>query len=245
MEKDTMEALIIIVAVVWIGFSVYKNEQYKKTAYYQITKAPYSTIKYNQGRSGEYWTYKCLQHFEDAGGKFLFNIYVPKANNEATEVDVLLICSKGLFVFESKNFSGWIFGNETQKNWTQTLPQYTRAFPRGRWSCHKEHFYNPIMQNASHIKYIRRLIGKDVPMHSIIVFSDACTFKNVTVKSENAFVVYRSDAASAVAHIYNQVQTNLTETEINDIYNKLYPYTQVPYEEREQHVRRIQISRGS
>ncbi|NLK22184.1 MAG: NERD domain-containing protein [Epulopiscium sp.] len=26
-----------------------------------------------------------------------------------------------MYVFESKNYSGWIFGNEKDKNWTQML----------------------------------------------------------------------------------------------------------------------------
>jgi hypothetical protein len=175
-------------------------------------------------------TYKSLRHFENNGGKFLFNLYVPKENNITTEIDVLLICSKGLFVFESKNYSGWIFGNESQKNWTQVLP-------KGRGRSHKEHFYNPIMQNASHIKHLKNLIGQNIPMYSIIVFSDDCTLKDITIKSNSVSVINRYNLESVVMHICNQIQTNLlTETEIYDIYNKLYLYTQVSYEVKSQHI---------
>ena len=66
--------------------------------------------------------YKYLKDFENQGAKFLFNIYIPKKGNETTEIDVLMISSKGLFVFESKNYSGWIFGGDNQKYWYQTLP---------------------------------------------------------------------------------------------------------------------------
>ena len=178
-----MEDLLIIAIVsVVIGVFVYQNRQYKKTAYYQITKNPYSSIKYDRGKHGEYLTYKHLRQFEKNGGKFLFNIYLPKTNNETSEIDVLLICSKGLFVFESKNYSGWIFGNEIHKQWTQTLP-------RGRGNSHKERFYNPIMQNASHIRNLKRLIGENLPMRSIIVFSDRCTLKDITIRSEDVNVI--------------------------------------------------------
>ncbi len=51
-----------------------------------------------------------------------------------TEIDLLLIHPKGLFVFESKNYSGWIFGNEVYQNWTQTLPKGRRG------DVHKERF---------------------------------------------------------------------------------------------------------
>jgi len=180
-----------------------------------------------------------LRHFEnDGGGRFLFNILIPKGNGETTEIDVLLISSKGLFVFECKNYSGWIFGNEAQKNWTQTLP-------KGRGRCHKEHFYNPIMQNASHIKHLKNLVGKNVPMRSVIIFSDRCTLKNITIKSNDISVINHYSIAPVVTQICNQIQTTIfTETEINDIYNKLYPYTQCGYEIKRQHIENLRKNSG-
>lgn len=55
------------------------------------------------------------------GGKILRNIYVPTPNGNTTEIDVLYITRKGIFVFENKNYAGYIFGNEKNKNWTVTL----------------------------------------------------------------------------------------------------------------------------
>lgn len=178
----------------------------------------YKENAYDNGRHLEYLTYKSLRHFENNDGKFLFNILVPKRNGESTEIDVLLICAKGIFVFECKNFSGWIFGDEAQRKWTQTLP-------KGRGRCHKEHFYNPIMQNASHIKHLQNLIGKSIPMWSVIVFSDRCEFKDVTIRGDVS-IINHFRVASVIAEICNQAQEAYTESEINDIYSKLYPYTQ-------------------
>ncbi len=227
--------LIILLAVFLLAlyFIQYKNKQYKVGAYYQITKNSYSSVKYDKGKYAEYLTYISLRHFENNGGKFLFNVFIPKENDKTTEIDVLLICSKGLFVFECKNYSGWIFGHEAQKNWTQTLPQ-------GKGRCHKEYFYNPIMQNASHIKHLKNLVGKNVSIRSIIVFSDRCILKNITVKSDDISVINHYSIAPVVAQICNQIQTDIyTEIEINDIYKKLYPYTQFDYEIKEQHIENI------
>ncbi len=144
-----------------------------------------------------------------------------------------MILSKGLFVFESKNYSGWIFGSENQKNWYQTLP-------KGRENSHKEHFYNPIMQNRSHIKYLKELLGEQVPMHSIIAFSDRCTLKSVQIKSTDISVVNRENVGTVVSEICSQVQTDLlSESDITDIYNKLYPYTQVDSIAKEQHIANV------
>ena len=221
-------ALILIIAIIILLDFLYKNKQYKKTTYYQITKNSYLSVYCDKGKYGEYLIYKSLRSFEDTGGKFLFNIYVPRENNKTTEIDLLIICSKGLFVVESKNYDGWIFGNETQKNWTQVIYD------------NKNFFYNPIMQNALHIKCLKKLIGENVSMHSIIVFSDRCTLKKITIRSNNINVINRCEVTPVIAQICKQTQRELlTETEINDIYNKLYPYTQVGYETKIKHIANI------
>lgn len=225
--------IILIPAIIIIVVLVKKHKEYKNGAYYQITKHPYSSVKHNTGRYGEYLTYKYLKQFEKNGAKFLFNIYIPKENSETTEIDVLMICKKGLFVFESKNYSGWIFGSENQKNWYQTLPT-------GRGRSRKEHFYNPIMQNHSHIKHLKALLGERVPMRSIIVFSDRCTLKSVQIHSNNISVINRYSVAPVVSDICNQIPNDLlTDNDIIEIYNKLYPYTQVDETIKLQHVANI------
>lgn len=195
--------------------NVFKYIQYKYESYHQITKYRYLSDKHDKGRHLEYLTYKSLRHFERSGGKFLFNVLIPKCGGGTTEIDVLLICSKGLFVFECKNFSGWIFGNELQKRWAQTLPL-------GRGRSQKEQFYNPIMQNASHIRHLKNMIGTSLPIWSIIVFSDRCVFKYVTVHSNDISIINHYRVASVVTKICNQTQEVYTEAEINDIYRKLH-----------------------
>ena len=232
-----MEVLIIILFAVLIVcfllYEDYKDSRYKEGAYYQITKNPYSSVKFDKGKYAEYLTYEFLRHFENNGAKFLFNVFIPTKYNGTTEIDVLLIYPKGLFVFECKNYSGWIFGHEAQNNWTQTLP-------KGRGNCHKEYFYNPIMQNASHIRHLKNIVGKNVPMRSIIVFSNRCVLKDITIKNNDINVINHYSLAPLVAQLCNQIQTEIyTETEINDIYSKLYPYTQLSYDAKEQHIESI------
>ena len=225
---------VFLISVIILVFVLVKEQkEYKNSAYYQITKSPYYSIKHDAGRYGEYLTYKYLKQFETSGAKFLFNIYIPKENSETTEIDVLMICKKGLFVFESKNYSGWIFGNENQMYWYQTLPT-------GRNRSHKEQFYNPIMQNRTHIKHLKVLLGEQIPMRSIIVFSDRCTLKSVQICSNDISVIKRYNVASVVSGICNQIPNDLlTDNDITVIYNKLYPYTQVDEITKTQHIANI------
>ena len=109
---------------------------------------------------GEYLIWKELQKFELSGGKFLFNLYIPKPNEETTEIDVVLLHPKGFFVIESKNYSGWIFGSENNLNWTQILPIGKRK------EGNKVQFYNPLRQTGTHIKHLKRILNDTISMWS-------------------------------------------------------------------------------
>lgn len=223
--------ILLPVSVMILGIWLYiKNKRYKNSAYYSMTKLWYPSLVFDKGRYGEYLIYDCLKHLEAQGARFLVNLYIPKKNGETTEIDVLMICTKGIFVFESKNYSGWIFGNEGQKNWCQTLPI-------GRGRSRKEYFYNPIMQNRSHIKHLRAFLGDRFPIWSIIVFSDRCTLKNLRITSEDVIVVNRRNVPAVVSDICNRMSANLLdECTIEDLYSRLYPCTQVSAVTKDKHI---------
>lgn len=229
---------ILIIGIIILAYYL-ENKHYKKTTYYQITHQPLLAARLNKGLIGEFLTYKYLRKYEAEGAKFLFNIYVPKADGGTSEIDVMMIHKKGVFVFESKNYSGWIFGNETQRMWTQTL-----RTKNGR--SQKNAFYNPIMQNRSHISHMTEYLGKAIPAISIIVFSERCTLKNVKVKSEDIHVIKRNQIAKTVNVICNSIQDDvLSESEILDIYNRLYPFTQVDATVKEKHISDIKNKKNS
>lgn len=208
--------VILIIAIPIIKFAInYKT--YKNSNYYMTTQNSYWSVFGDSGKHGEYSLYRYLQPFEMSGCKFLFNLYVPRNNNKTSEIDIVMIHTKGLFVIESKNYSGWIFGNERNKQWTQTLPA-------GRWGCHKEHFYNPIMQNATHIRAIRKYIDDTIPVYSVIAFSDKCTLKDVTIKS-NVIVTYYSNLQREIKYRLSEINNySITQELLNETYNKLSQY---------------------
>ncbi len=226
-----LPTLIVFAALVLIIIKV--NIEYKKSAYYQSTKIPLFFLRKDIGKFGEYLIYKKLKVFEKQGAKFLFNTYIPKEHAETTEIDVLMLCSKGIFVFESKNYSGWIFGNEKQKNWYQTLPT-------GKGRSRKESFYNPILQNHSHIRHLEQFLSKPVPMYSIIVFSERCTLKSVEIQDESVKVINRYDVFNTISKTLSNLPNDiLNESEITEIYELLYPYTQINESIKEQHIGNI------
>lgn len=222
--------LIAIIVIIYkvIDFSVGYN-RYKASNYYQSTNNSYLSVYFDKGLNGEYSLYQYLQPFESMGCKFLFNLYVPRNNGKTSEIDVIMFHPKGLFVIESKNYSGWIFGNESNKQWTQTLPV-------GRGRSHKERFYNPIMQNATHIRAIRKYIDDTILIHSVIAFSDNCTLKDVAVKS-NVIVTYYSDLLREIKYKLSEINNySMTPELLNETYNKLSQYANADEYTKFQHI---------
>jgi hypothetical protein len=161
-------------------------------------------------------------------GRILRNIYVPTDDGRTTEIDVLLITQKGIVVFESKNYSGWIFGNEADSQWTMSLP-----------NNEKRRFYNPIRQNRGHIKWLTKCVG-DIPMFSVIAFSDRCELKKITVTSQNVWVINRNQTNRVVREIWKESEDILTEEQIEDLFGRLKGYTKVSEEIKEDHIKDIQ-----
>ena len=201
-----MEILVLIfVIAIPILIFLFNYHQYKNSNYCRETNNSFSQY---------------LSCFQSMGCKFLFNLYVPRDNGKTSEIDVIMFHPKGLFVIESKNYSGWIFGNENSKQWTQTLPV-------GRGRSHKERFYNPIMQNSTHIRAIRKHIDDSIPIYSVIAFSDKCTLKDVTVKS-NVIVTYYSNLAREIKYKLSTINNYSMDSELlNKTYNKLSQYANV------------------
>ena len=219
---------LIISLIIYIYRQNKKNKEYMETTYYKSTKIPLSQLKYDAGKYGEYLIYKELQWLEQCGARFLFNAYIPKKNGKTSEIDVIMICDRGIFVYESKNYSGWIFGSENQKNWYQTI--------RTRRKINKESFYNPIMQNRSHIKHLSALFPHKIHFQSIIVFSNRCTLKDIDVYSSDINVIHRYEISDTTRCVYESLPVVFSSQDIVNIYNRLYPLTQVSSQVIEKHI---------
>ena len=166
-------------------------------------------------------------------GEVLRNLFLPKADGGTSEVDVLLVCNKGIFVFESKNFAGWIFGDDEHKYWTVSL--YAGRNWLGFKRTEKYKFYNPIWQNNSHIRNLRRVLGDKIPITSIIVFSDRSEFKSVTNNSD-AIIMHTSELKRYLSRIKSSYTDVLTADQVQNIYNQLLNYKDVDGEKKSSHI---------
>ncbi len=158
-----------------------------------------------------------------AEGLTLFNVYVPMNIGKTTEIDLLYITKVGIFVIESKNYKGWIFGTDTNKNWTEVL--YTRKTWTNHNGSEKHSFYNPIMQNNTHINWLKRYLKINVPMFSLSVFSNNCEFKDLDLfhSPNNVFVCYRRNVSDIIRQCYKDFPAVLSERQMDKIHDKLLP----------------------
>ena len=227
-------ALIIIIAKRCSDRANYNyrknNEMYHNSEYYKQTGNEQYKVRYDKGINGEYTIQNSLQYIQGYK-KFLFNTYLYKADGTTTEIDIIMIHESGIHIYESKNYSGTIVGSEKYSIWTE------KFFSRN--TGYKEYdFYNPYMQNSTHMNAIMNFLKSDYPnisYFSYIVFGNNANINQIETTSNRHSIIKIMQVNNATkSNIYN---TNpcLTMNDIDRIYNKLYPYTQLQNYVKEQH----------
>lgn len=108
-----------------------------------------------------------LRRLDPAVYRVFDNIYLPRADGTGTtQIDHVVVSKFGIFVIETKNVKGWIFGSPGQRQWTQVV--YRR----------KSRFQNPLHQNALHIRALQRFLGLSADcFHPLVFFVGECEFK--------------------------------------------------------------------
>lgn len=249
-DKDFFAGLILFLIIV--VFIVMKCKKSKKNKFFNKKTSSYKTTictdvhtegilasdsAKKAGEEGEENIYYLIQD-EISEPKFILkNLYVPKDDGKTTEIDLILIHSTGIYVIESKNYKGWIFGNEKDENWTQCLN-------KGSEGTEKNKLYNPVKQNYNHIKYLRKYLGKsdDIPIKSLVVFGKETELKEITLSTDNVVVITAGDLVetiNAYITISDAKHRKLSEERLYGIFEKLYPLTQVSEEEKAKHISEI------
>ena len=168
--------------------------------------------------------------YETVPGEFQVfrNLYVPY-KDATTELDIVMVHETGIFVFESKNYRGWIYGSMGDLNWTQMFPN-RRTRP----------FYNPVRQNRNHIKALSQYL--DIPsrfFRSCIVFSDECELRKVPETSALTLITQTSDLEERLQDKISSLPLAFHPEEIRVISERLLPLTDADSSVKEKHIERI------
>jgi hypothetical protein len=144
-------------------------------------------------------------------------------DNKICQIDHVVISIYGVFVIETKNYQGWIFGNEKSENWTQIIYK------------EKHYFRNPVKQNWSHVYALKEIL-KDfdkIKYFPVIVFSGSGELK---VKS-NIPVIYGSQILSTIKNA--QLFPCMTRDEVLKISSQIRNKNIVDKKIKKKHIQNI------
>ncbi|THF73887.1 NERD domain-containing protein [Cohnella fermenti] len=155
----------------------------------------------------------------------LHDLMIKRPDGKTSQIDHVVISRYGVFVIETKNYTGWIVGSEKSEYWTQVI--YKR----------KERLYNPIRQNYGHIKALESYLDDDsITFIPIIAFSTRADLKLEQMSTD---VVYTTRLVSTIQKYKDAL---LSEEQIHRVQTALSAKTIHTREERKKHVSDIKAS---
>ena len=122
-----------------------------------------------------------------------------KIGDRTTQIDHILVNRAGVFVIETKNFSGVITGAKDDDSWKHIAKH-----------GYENMFYNPIRQNETHVKLVKEILGNKSPIFSLVVFVN----NNKPLFSPDT-VVNMSEFRNKV--IEKSLEINLSSEEIQNV----------------------------
>jgi hypothetical protein len=148
------------------------------------------------------------------------NVIVPSWNG-TTQIDHIVVSVYGIFVIETKNLKGWIFGSAEDDTWTQAL------------FGTKYRFQNPLKQNYRHTRCLAEYLHLDHrAFHSVVWFIGDCTFK--TVMPKNVL------DSGLTGYIESFSARCLTDEQVNASERTLQALKDNPFATRSGHLRSLQ-----
>jgi len=148
------------------------------------------------------------------------NIIIP-TKNSTTQIDHVVVSRYGVFVIETKNYSGWIFGSDNSKKWKQTF------------KSESHYFYNPIKQNWAHIYALSELLNLfEKAFKPVVVFSDNAT---LNVKSTTPVI----NISELERHIVSFTCEIFTLEQVEEIRNTITSKNLLGTDARDKHVQTV------
>ncbi|MCM3163272.1 nuclease-related domain-containing protein [Metabacillus litoralis] len=222
-----------------------KNKQ--ETKQKSEVKSTTSQNKHNEkvaARKGEIGEYKIDIQLAQLPKEYrhLTDIMIKnvKAKSGYSQIDHIVITPYGIFVIETKNYQGTIYGGKERKTWSVN----------GKFKM-----MNPFIQNYGHIQAIKNQIGEKYHNQfiSMVSFTKRCTFKidDLDFKKigSNEIIVYDVELSDyihrkvSVLKILNK-EPILNEHDIDYIYKAIVEANIIDHSIREQHVQSLKLEKG-
>lgn len=153
------------------------------------------------------------------------DVIIPTRNG-TTQIDHLLVSKYGLFIVETKNKKGWIFGSADQPKWTQSI--YGNNYS----------FQNPLRQTFRQKKVLAEYLNaSESYIHTVIFFNGDCEFKTQMPKN-----VINSGLSKYIKQFKNPI---IDQRSLNDIINRLDLHETHSELSKKDHLRSVDSRRSS
>jgi restriction system protein len=160
-------------------------------------------IPFMKGILGEFMVNLAAKFFLDKKVYTLFKNVTLPTEDGTTQIDHVIVSRYGVFVIETKNMKGWIFGDPKQKTWTQKIYRHTSKFQ------------NPLHQNYKHTQTLQSAMALDPDKtFSLVVFVGGSEFK--TPMPDN--LVY---LGGYIRFIKSKTQPILSDSEVLAVCDKI------------------------
>lgn len=162
-----------------------------------------------------------LSKLDENKYKIINNIML-RNGNRTTQIDHVIVSNYGIFVIETKNYKGWIIGNEYDDYWKQVI--YKR----------KEKLHNPIKQNYGHIQALKEHLAEypEINYISIVAFTTKADLK-VTSSTDVVYTV------NLIKTIKKYDGMRISDSEKEQIYSKIISLNIDSKENRKAHIEAI------
>lgn len=157
------------------------------------------------------------------GQKYIINdlLFIDKSGHSC-QIDHICINKHGIWVIETKNFGGKIFGSKYQKEWVQKFPH----------SKKNNNFYNPILQNKTHILRLSEYLNICDIFVNIVVFTNRADISKISAPN----VIYPSKLKAVLCQCTGK---NLSLNEMEHYYNKLLDLKNKKQITKDKHIKNI------
>lgn len=178
-----------------------------------------------KGKIGEFNVYSRLNFLNQAEYKILNNVLIYTKDGRSVQIDHIIVSVYGIFVIETKNYKGWIFGNENSENWMQAIYK------------EKNQFRNPVKQNFSHIYALKEILAdyQNIKYIPIVVFSGNAVLKEIDSKT---YVIYDSELLKVIKS--ESLEQIISQDEIQKITNIIIGKNIQNREAEDNHILNIQ-----
>ncbi len=181
-------------------------------------------LKKSKGDEGEHIVAKILGDTIDGVQYVINDLIFGSDDRHSCQIDHVFINRFGIWVIETKNYSGTIFGVENAREWTQCLADGKII----------NKFYNPIKQNVTHIyRLAEQLKIKDKSIfQNVVVF-----LQNADISKINSPYVISVSELEAIKTAYTGVK--LSDEQMQTYYNALLDLKAKSHISKKEHIKNI------